>query len=221
MTLGSSYQLGQDKDNGIKNKQLKIVCMLWLKQKNITHFPCWKIVFQFIIIGQKFCFTKKLLILLLLYDSKCTRINIEDAQMLLVLLYIQEKLRTKKKCKTFIIRISNQELKEDLIIFEMLGYDVTLDMNFLSTYHVIIDCFKRKVKFYTPKRDVVFFLGGKRILFPSFSVKHCFQLVKEKSGHNFFCKFSIPNVFLEELPRLPFKRECNFTIGAYSYTTPI
>ena len=31
MTLGSSYQLGQDKDNGIKNKQLKIVCMLWLK----------------------------------------------------------------------------------------------------------------------------------------------------------------------------------------------
>ena len=34
----------------------------------------------------------------------------------------------------------------DLLVLEMWGYDVILDMNFSSTYHAIIDYFRRRVK---------------------------------------------------------------------------
>ena len=43
-------------------------------------------------------------------------------------------------CRVCSITILDDEVKTYLFFLKMLGYDVILGMNFLSTYHAIIDC---------------------------------------------------------------------------------
>lgn len=42
------------------------------------------------------------------------------------------------------IRISDQELIVDLIALGISGYDVILGIDWLSSYHTLIDCFQKK-----------------------------------------------------------------------------
>lgn len=126
-------------------------------------------------------------------------------------------------CRACVIKIANQEMKGDLIIFRVLGYDVILRKDFLSTYHATIDCFRRRVKLHNSDGKVVHFLGEKGTSLPFLSLNYCFYLSLEKGGRSFLASIqkdvkegkslqhipivnNFPDVFPEELPRLPPKR---------------
>ncbi|KAF5445466.1 hypothetical protein F2P56_034513 [Juglans regia] len=57
------------------------------------------------------------------------------------------------------IEISGRHLPVDLLIFEMLGFDIILEMDWLSRNHACVDCFKKEVVFKPPgKEEFSFFI---------------------------------------------------------------
>lgn len=77
-----------------------------------------------------------------------------------------QNLERKRICTVFNMTILNHELKGDLVVLEMLEYDVILGINFYPPHHAIIDYFKRKVKIHILGRDVVYFFDDKGVPFP-------------------------------------------------------
>ena len=49
------------------------------------------------------------------------------------------------------IKIQNYAIYANLIVIDMTDYDVILDINWLSTYHTVIDCQKKCVRFWPLK----------------------------------------------------------------------
>ena len=58
--------------------------------------------------------------------------------------------------------ISERELSVDLVILDMIDYDVILGMDFLSKYEATIDCKARVVSFKSPREDKFMFVGDGR-----------------------------------------------------------
>ena len=57
------------------------------------------------------------------------------------------------------IVISERELSADLVILDMIDYNVILGMDFLSKYEATIDCKARVVSFKPPGEDKFMFVG--------------------------------------------------------------
>ena len=57
--------------------------------------------------------------------------------------------------------IVGQVLVADLVVLDMAGYDVVLDMDCLSGYHTTVDCYKKRVTIHPPDRPSIIFCGGK------------------------------------------------------------
>lgn len=141
-------------------------------------------------------------------------------------------------CRACVIKIANQEMEEDLIILRVLGYDVILRMDLISTYHATIDCFRRRVELHNSDGKVAYFFGDKGTSLPFLSLSYCFYLSLEKGGRSFLPSIqkdvkegkslqhipivnNFPDVFPEELPGLPPKRECDFAINVYPGKTTL
>lgn len=50
-------------------------------------------------------------------------------------------------CKNCVIKMDSQKFQIDLIVLPVTEYDVILGMDWLSTYHVILECFNKKLTF--------------------------------------------------------------------------
>ena len=137
-----------------------------------------------------------------------------------------------------LISIGDHEFLADLILLEIQGFDIILGMDWLSSHHASIDCYKKIITFCIPDQPIFFFEGIKHNLPPCLisalqayhlMQKGCFcymVCVKEHSNQETHLdEISVvkefPDVFPDDLPGLPLDREGEFAIDLVSSTTPI
>ncbi|KAL5537712.1 hypothetical protein UlMin_045551 [Ulmus minor] len=102
-------------------------------------------------------------------------------------------------CKSCVVMIESHRLLADLIVLPMTQFDVILGMDCLSKYQTIIDCHRTRVIIGTEDGGVVTYQ------------KHSNIIVVDE----------YPDIFPEELPELPPKREIEFCIDLILETSPI
>lgn len=69
-------------------------------------------------------------------------------------------------CRSCYLAISGQELFVDLVVLEMLGYDVILGMDWLSSNQVVMDCYSKKVTFCSPDKVRFPYIGTSIFPYP-------------------------------------------------------
>ncbi|XP_051230224.1 uncharacterized protein [Lolium perenne] len=118
-------------------------------------------------------------------------------------------------CKQLTLDIGKYKFPVDLIILESQGLDVILGMDWMTAYRGIIDCTKKTVALTTPEK--------KRIHFKStFELKGSnVNSLKGVSLEDIPIVREYPDVFLEELPRLPPDTDVEFLIELMPGTGPI
>ena len=65
-------------------------------------------------------------------------------------------------CRGCVVEITGQDLMADLVVLDMVVYDIVLGMDWLSAYHAMIDCYKKRVTVHPPDEPTIMFCGGKR-----------------------------------------------------------
>ncbi|XP_040992676.1 uncharacterized protein LOC121239487 [Juglans microcarpa x Juglans regia] len=136
------------------------------------------------------------------------------------------------------LSIEGRLMPADLIVSNMIEFDVILGMDSLACYHPNIDCFKKEVVFRPPKESEFRFTGSKvRLHPPIISVIQVGKLLRD--GCQGFLAYvveapkeelkleKIPvvreylEIFPEDLPRFPLEREVEFTIELVPGTAPL
>ena len=85
-------------------------------------------------------------------------------------------VRLDQVCCRHILMIVDQHLSVDLIVMPNLGFDVTLDIDWLSEYRAYIDSFKRQVTLFTPDGKSFRFKGD-HLDFPTPSLSHHGEMI--------------------------------------------
>jgi len=145
-------------------------------------------------------------------------------------------------CRKFIencpIIIGDRILPENLAVFQMLGFDVILGMDWLSKHYANIDCRKKEVIFHSPNEEEFKFCGSRVRATPPFlfaiqarrSISCGAQafLAYVKAELEGECKLEdipivrdYPDVFAEVTTGLPPDREIEFSIDLMPGTQPI
>jgi hypothetical protein len=104
---------------------------------------------------------------------------------------------------------------------ESKGIDVLLEMDWLSKHRVLIDCAKKSVKLTTPEGKELEFLAE-----PVVTVKGVANHVKvnqlnASQGSEVPLVNEFPDVFPNELPRMPPDRDIEFVIELKPDTAPV
>ncbi|KAH7838670.1 hypothetical protein Vadar_029706 [Vaccinium darrowii] len=137
-------------------------------------------------------------------------------------------------CRDCELVIRDRRFVFDFIVLGMTGFDLILGMDWLSTFHATIDCFKRRVRICPPEGNCFEFFGERReplepylcepreresiaCLLASLTLDEDMSTRGELP--RVVCDF--PDVFPEELPGLPPEREVEFTIDLVPGTAPI
>ncbi|XP_058202780.1 uncharacterized protein LOC131317231 [Rhododendron vialii] len=128
-------------------------------------------------------------------------------------------------CRDCELAIRDRCFTFDFIVLNMSGFDLILGMDWLSTFHATIDCFKRRVRicppggscfeFFGERREPLEpYLGGSREQEPMYALLASLALDGDVSARGelplIVCDFL--DVFPKELPGLPPQREIEFTI---------
>jgi hypothetical protein len=145
-------------------------------------------------------------------------------------------------CRKFIencpIVIEDRFLQANLAVFQMLGFDVILGMDWLSKHYANIDCRKKEVIFHSPNEEEFKFCGSRVRATPPFlfaiqarrSISCGAQafLAYVKAELEGECKLEdipivrdYPDVFAEVTTGLPPDREIEFSIDLMPGTQPI
>ncbi|XP_022865719.1 uncharacterized protein LOC111385547 [Olea europaea var. sylvestris] len=138
-----------------------------------------------------------------------------------------------------VILIENQELYAYLIVLEMKDYDIILGMDWLSKYQATIDCMRKSVTFQPLGNEPFTFIGiEKGFRVPTISVLKSQRLLDSgcvgylvsvnaiEAQHNSNLSDvpvaqEFPEVFPDDLPRVPPDREIEFVIDLIPGTSPI
>ena len=133
-------------------------------------------------------------------------------------------------CKGCLITVGSQELTADLIILDLEDPDILLGMDWLAAYHVVLDCFSKKVTFRLPGIPEFSFQGEKNhTFFPTFkhqpSLSYLASLASEIDiAPSIYLPLIVReyiDVFPDDLPGLPPPREIEFQINLLPGTSPI
>ncbi|XP_058208110.1 uncharacterized protein LOC131321117 [Rhododendron vialii] len=137
-------------------------------------------------------------------------------------------------CRACELVICDRRFVFDYIVLGMLGFDLILGMDWLSTFHATIDCFKRQVRICPLEGPCFEFFGERRkslepYLCRSREHESIYSLLASLTlDENLSTRGELPlvvceflDVFPEELPRLPPKREIEFAIDLLPGTAPI
>nr|XP_027186082.1 uncharacterized protein LOC105852844 [Cicer arietinum] len=136
------------------------------------------------------------------------------------------------------INIDGKVLPVDLVVIDLVDFDAILGMDWLALHHATLDCQNKMVKFEIPGQSV-FSLQGDRCWVPHNQISALIASKLMRRGCQAYlvlvrdtqvaeeelekipiaCEF--PNVFPEELPRLPPDREIEFSIDLVPNTDPI
>ena len=140
-----------------------------------------------------------------------------------------------KECE---ILVEGVVLKANLILLEMVDFDVILGMDWLSNHRASMDCFTKRIRFEKPGYPVFEFVGNRRVL-PTCMIsalkvkrllhKGCEAYIAHVIDTSIFevnlenvpmvCEFS--NVFPDNLSGLPLDRELEFGIEVLPDSTLI
>ena len=64
-------------------------------------------------------------------------------------------------CRGCVVGIEGHDLVADLVVLDMVGYDIVLGMDWMSAYHATVDCHKKRVTISPPGGPVIVFSGGR------------------------------------------------------------
>ncbi|KAL0562072.1 hypothetical protein IC582_002522 [Cucumis melo] len=149
-----------------------------------------------------------------------------------------ECMLSKEKVKACQIEIAGHVIEVTLIVLDMLDFDVILGMDWLAANHASIDCSRKEVTFNPPSLASFKFKGGGSKSLPQ--IISAIRASKLLSQGTWGILASVvdtreadvslssepvvrdyPDVFPEELPRLPPHREVEFAIELEPGTVPI
>ncbi|XP_038877307.1 uncharacterized protein LOC120069590 [Benincasa hispida] len=143
-----------------------------------------------------------------------------------------------EKIKACQVEVANRALDVTLIILDMHDFDVILGMDWLAANHANIDCSRKEVIFNPPTGASFKFKGvGTVVLLKVISILKASGLF-DQGAWGFMASVvdtkenevtltsepvvrDFPDVFPEDLPRLPPQREIDFAIELKPGTTPI
>ena len=140
-----------------------------------------------------------------------------------------EQLGTSRVCKGCVLHIGEHKLIVELVALDLKGYDVIFGMNLLSTFRVVMDCFRKRITFQLPGGVVFSFINDRSSFHPFPTMGSIFLKAKARSHLSFLAslmgdgrdKFppkvvlivsDFLDVFPDKLPRLPPQREIAFKI---------
>ena len=72
-------------------------------------------------------------------------------------------------CRECEFIISDHTFQYDFIVFDTMGFDLILGIDWLTHHQAIIDCEKRRITLTTPSGERITYQGEIRIPFPKFS----------------------------------------------------
>ena len=150
---------------------------------------------------------------------------------------IGDSLVTDLVYRSCVVQIADRDLLVDLILLDIQDFDVILGMDWLSTYHASVDCYSKCVTFHIPNQSEFHIEGIKEASLSLISAMRAYRLLR-KGCHAYLAYVfnskselleldrirvvkEFPDVFPEDLPRLPPDREIEFSIDLLSGTTPI
>jgi hypothetical protein len=151
---------------------------------------------------------------------------------------IGDNILTDKVFRSSNVRVGDRNLVIDLVHLDFRDFDVILGMDWLATYHAIVDCFNKTITFRIPG-DPEFYFKGDRIMVPPCIISALEANVLLRKGCQGYLAYVIdteksevklddipivrefPDVFPEELPGLPLDREIEFSIDLALGTAPI
>ncbi|XP_073223506.1 uncharacterized protein [Cicer arietinum] len=136
------------------------------------------------------------------------------------------------------ITIDGKVLPVDLLVIDLIDFDVILGMDWLVFHHATLDCHNKVVKFEIPEKSVFSFQGERcwvphnqiSALAASKLMRRCCQTylavvrdtqVAEEKLEKIPIACEFPDVFPEKLPGLPSDREIKFSIDLVPNTHPI
>jgi hypothetical protein len=131
-----------------------------------------------------------------------------------------------------LIHIDGRTLTANLIVFDMEGFDIILEMDWLSNNHAIIDCHNKEIIFRLPDDSKFKFVETKVGATPQLiSATQAKQLLLEGCQVYLVCLKELPqeeipvvqeflDVFLEDFPRLPPDKEIEFCIDLILRASP-
>ncbi|WRX31630.1 hypothetical protein QQP08_024117 [Theobroma cacao] len=134
--------------------------------------------------------------------------------------------------------VSEEEFRSDLILLEILDFDLILGMDWLIAHRANVDCFRKEVILRNSEGAEIVFVGECRVL-PSCVISAIKASKLVQKGHSTYLAHVIDtskgepklkdvpivsefsNVFPDDLPGLPPDRELEFPIDLLSSTAPI
>jgi hypothetical protein len=135
------------------------------------------------------------------------------------------------------VQVQGRNLLGDLVILEIVGFDVILGMDWLSRHHASVDCWNKTVVF-KPDVETKFAFHEDRLSSPSSILSAITRRMVRKGMQGFLAyvhdmNMEVPrmeqvsivkefiHVFPDDLPGLPPNREIEFCIDLVSGTKPI
>jgi hypothetical protein len=118
-------------------------------------------------------------------------------------------------CRDLILEIGKYIFPSHLVVLDSQGLDVILGMDWMTIYGGVIDCVRRAITLTTP--------DGRRIRYKSNLDFNDIRLnhLKGVSLEEVAVVREYPDVFLDELPRMPLDRDIKFLIEWQPDTGPI
>jgi len=115
------------------------------------------------------------------------------------------------------IAIEGRNYSTDLVILPVLAIDVILGMNWMSVHGVLIDTSTRVVMLREPDSKEAFLVQLPR----NEDIRHAANAIRPLTVVEIPIDCEFPDVFPEDLPRLPLDRDIEFKIDLIPGTTPI
>jgi hypothetical protein len=127
----------------------------------------------------------------------------------------------RQRCPKVNLNIRGVDFVANLIVLELKGIDVIHGMDWFSKYKVLIDCAKKSVKMTTPEGKEMEFITEPVVTVKG--VANCAKVnqLDASQGSEVPVVNEFPDVFPEELPRMPPDRDIEFVIDLKPGTTPI
>ncbi|XP_042432602.1 uncharacterized protein LOC122019171 [Zingiber officinale] len=170
--------------------------------------------------------------------SKICRLPVRRTHILAVSLPSGEILNISQEIRDCPLDFEGQTLVVDLQVLDMLEFDIILGMDWLARYYATVDCSARVVTFRPPGLPSWVFMGTKDEGISIISAMQAQRLLSQgcqgyllsmiKTDQDYTPPLSdipivreYPDVFPEELPGLPPKRQVEFTIELIPGTAPV
>lgn len=142
-------------------------------------------------------------------------------------------MEVNRVCRLSTIDILHHKLDCDLLLLDLLDYDVIFGMDLLKRFKAIIDCGKKLITMTTPDGEKFSFYGDTEVSKPDSildkrQVNYLRQIahmiaegISESKIESILVVRDFIDVFPEDLPGLPPIREIEFSIETYPGTSPI